>query len=103
MACQAVARSLVRLSRSRAEPQLVRPQLSTREATTGHRILSDDGSRGLLIGRLEDPNAGVHRAEGRTGQDQHTVGQQAPQPLGVRHERGSLLVAAKLSRGGCKK
>jgi hypothetical protein len=74
------------------EPELVGPQLRTREATTGHRVLGDDASRGLLIGCLEDPDSRVDRAERGTGHDQHPVGQQAPEPLGVRRERRPLLV-----------
>ena len=74
------------------DPFVVWPQLTAREATTGHRVLGDDAPRGLLVGCLEDPNAGVDWAESRTGQDQYTVGQQAPEPLGVRYERRPLLV-----------
>jgi hypothetical protein len=70
------------------------------------RVVGDDAAAGLLVGGLEDPDPGVDRAQGRAGQDQRPVGQQAPDPLGVAANAArssSVMVAAKFSRGGCRK
>jgi hypothetical protein len=79
-------------SRPRRNPSWLGAQLSPCEATTGHGVLGDDGSRSLLIRHLEDADAGVDRPKGRAGQDQHLIVQQTPEPLGVGGERRPFLV-----------
>src|SRR5512132_213444 len=76
------------------EPQLVGPQLRPREPATGHRVVGDDPPGGVLVGRLEDPDPGVDRPERRPGQAAWAA---------KAARSSSVMVAAKSSRGGCRK
>src|SRR5690242_21491386 len=50
-------------------------------AAADHRVLLHDLSRGLLVGGIEDDQAGIGRSQGRAGQDELAAGQQVLQPL----------------------
>jgi hypothetical protein len=60
-------------------------------AAKDHRILRHDLPRGLLVGSLEDDQAGVDRSQGRAGEDELAAGQQALQSLEMLCPDGLLI------------
>jgi hypothetical protein len=77
---------------SAQKTELEGAQLTARIPALGHGVVSDYLAGGLLVGRLEDCNASVGRAEGRARQDQHPVRKEAAEPVGVGRESRSLVV-----------
>jgi hypothetical protein len=75
-------------------------------AAADYRILLHHLPRGLLVGSIEDDQAGVDRAQRRAGEDEPAVSQQALQSLEMLRPdvfSSAVIVAAKSSRGGWMK
>src|SRR5580692_7309263 len=68
-----------------------RADFPERVAAADHRILLHDLPRGLLVGCVEDDQAGVDRSQGRAGEDELAAGQQALQPLEMLCPDGLLI------------
>jgi hypothetical protein len=77
-----------------------RPELAASVAAADDRIIHHDLPRSLLVGCLEDTEAGVDRAKGRARDDELAVGKHLLQPLEVlgpdrllfgRYRRGEVL------------
>ena len=60
-------------------------------AVADHRILLHELPRGLLVGSIEDDQAGVDRAQRRAGEDEPAVTQQALQSLEMLCPDGALV------------
>src|SRR5213082_2074886 len=60
-------------------------------AAADHRVFLHDLPRGLLVGSIEDDQAGIGRSQRRAGQDELAAGQQALQPLEMLGPDGLLL------------
>jgi PPOX class probable F420-dependent enzyme len=59
-------------------------QLGARQAMLDDRVVLHDRGRGSFVGSLENDDTGIRRAEGRTGEDERAIGQQALQAFEVR-------------------
>ena len=60
-------------------------------AAADHWIVVHDLPRGLLVGSIEDDQAGIDRSQGRAGEDELAAGQQALQPVEMLCPDGLLL------------
>ena len=85
------------------ERRAERPQLARRDAAGDRRVLGHVGPRRGLVGRLEDTDPGVDRAQRRPGEDQRSLVEPALQQFHVLAPHGLLLrrdrVGEVLARG----